>query len=50
MARRTFWRKLIVKVRMWWADFRGHHGNVWDYEAGDYYMVIHKCHNKHKKK
>ena len=32
MARRTFWRKLIVKVRMWWADIRGHHGKVWDYE------------------
>ena len=50
MARRTFWRKLIVKVRMWWADHRGHHGKVWDYEPGDYYMGSHKGHNKHKKR
>jgi len=50
MARKTFWRKLIVKFRMWWADIRGHHGKVWDYEPGDYYMGNHKGHNKHKKK
>ena len=50
MARKTFWRKLIVKCRMWWADFRGHHGKVCDYEPGDYYMGSHKGHNKHKKK
>ena len=50
MARKTFWRKIIVKCRMWWADFRGHHGKVWDYETGDYYMGSHKGHNKHKKK
>ena len=25
-------RKLIVKLRMKWADIRGHHGKVWDYE------------------
>ena len=31
-------RKLIVKLRMLWADLRGHHGKVWDYEPGDYYM------------
>ena len=32
MARRTLLRKLIVKFRMFWADVRGHHGKVWDYE------------------
>ena len=26
-------RKWIVKLRMWWADIRGHHGKKWDYEA-----------------
>ena len=50
MAGKTFWRVLIVKARMWCAEFRGHHGKVWDYEPGDYYMGSHKGHNKHKKK
>jgi len=40
----------IVKARMFWADIRGHHGKVWDYEPGDYYMGSHKGHNKHIKK
>ena len=31
-------RKIIVRLRMFWADIRGHHGKVWDYEPGDYYM------------
>ena len=31
-------RKLLVKLRMWYADIRGHHGKRWDYEPGDYYM------------
>ena len=30
MARRTLFRTLIVKARMFWADIRGHHGKVWD--------------------
>ena len=50
MARRTLLRKWIVKLRMFWADVRGHHGKVWDYEPGDYYMGSHKGHNKHLKK
>ena len=50
MAKRTFIRRWIVKMRMFWADGRGHHGNVWDYEPGDYYMGSHKGHNKHLKK
>ena len=48
MARRTFIRKWIVKMRMFWADVRGHHGKVWDYEPGDYYMGSHKGHKKHE--
>ena len=31
-------RKMIVKLRMKYADLRGHHGKRWDYEPGDYYM------------
>ena len=31
-------RKLIVKIRMKYADLRGHHGKRWNYEPGDYYM------------
>ena len=34
---------------MFWADIRGHHGKVWDYEPGDYYMGSHKGHKKHLK-
>lgn len=50
MARKTLFRVLVVKIRMWWADFRGHYGKVWDYEPGDYYMGSHKGHTKHKRK
>jgi len=50
MAKRTIFRKLIVKLRMWYADIRGHHGKRWDYEPGDYYMGNHKGHNKHLRK
>ena len=39
-------RKIIVRLRMWWADIRGHHGKRWDYEPGDYYMGR----NKNKKR
>ena len=31
-------RKWIVKLRMWYADLRGHHGRRWDYEPSKYYM------------
>ena len=47
MARRTFWRTLIVKCRMFWADIRGHHGMRWDYEPGDWYLGM--AYKKNKK-
>ena len=50
MARRTLFRSLIVKLRMWYADLRCHHGKRWDYEPGDYYMGSHKGHLKHQRK
>ena len=31
-------KKLIVRLRMWYADIRGHHGMRWDYEPSKYYM------------
>ena len=31
-------RKIIVKLRMSYADIRGHHGKKWNYEPGDHYM------------
>jgi hypothetical protein len=34
-------KKLIVKIRMKYADLRGHHGKRWDYEPGDWYMGRH---------
>ena len=33
-------RKWIVKLRMWYADLRGHHGKRWDYEPSDNYMSL----------
>jgi len=31
-------RKWVVRLRMWYADLRGHHGKRWDYEPSKYYM------------
>ena len=31
-------KKFIVKLRMWYADVRGHHSKRWNYEPGDWYM------------
>ena len=31
-------RKFIVKLRMWYATLRGHHGKRWDYEPGQHYF------------
>ena len=31
-------RKIIVKLRMKYADFKGHHGKRWDYEPSEHYM------------
>ena len=30
--------RLLVKLRMFYADVRGHHGMRWDYEPSKYYM------------
>ena len=40
--------KLLVRLRMMYADVRGHHGKRWDYEPGEHYMGIKKS-NKSKK-
>ena len=45
---RTTIKTLIVKLRMKYADWRGHHGKKWDYEPGDWYMGRHKKINKNK--
>ena len=42
--------KLLVKARMAWADLRGHHGKVWDYEPGEYYMGMKKGTKDHEKR
>ena len=42
MATRTLFRRLIVKLRMLYADIRGHHGKKWDYEPSEHYMGRHK--------
>ena len=38
MAKRTFLRFLIVRLRMWYADMRGHNGKRWNYEPSKNYM------------
>ena len=35
-------RKFIVKLRMWYADIRGHLGKRWNYEASEHYMGMGK--------
>jgi len=30
--------RLLVRLRMWYADIRGHHGRRWDYEPSEHYM------------
>ena len=30
--------RALVKLRMIYADVRGHHGKRWNYEPGDYYL------------
>ena len=30
--------KLIVRLRMFYADIRGHHGKKWNYEPSEHYM------------
>lgn len=34
--------KLLVRLRMFYADIRGHHGKRWNYEPGDHYMGMSK--------
>ena len=35
-------RKFIVKLRMWYAYIRGHHGKRWNYEPSEHYMGMGK--------
>ena len=30
--------RFFVRLRMWYADIRGHHGRRWDYEPSEHYM------------
>ena len=34
--------KALVRIRMFYADIRGHHGKKWDYEPSENYMGIKK--------
>ena len=36
----------IVKLRMWYADVRGHHGKRWNYEPSRHYMGMSKPRRK----
>ena len=35
-------RKLIVRLRMWYATVRGHKGMRWNYESSEHYMGRHR--------
>lgn len=37
--------KALVKLRMFYADIRGHHGKHWKYEPSNYYLGM-----KHSKR
>ena len=41
--------RLIVKLRMMYADVRGHHGMRWNYEPSKYYMRGRKSGKAHQK-
>jgi len=30
--------KIIVRLRMMYADLRGHHGKRWNYEPSEHYL------------
>ena len=34
--------KLIARLRMSYADMRGHHGKRWNYEPSNYYLGMRK--------
>ena len=34
--------RALVKLRMAYADIRGHHGKCWNYEPSNYYMGMQK--------
>jgi len=40
--------KILVKIRMAYADFRGHHGKRWNYEPSKNYMGMAKKRHKVK--
>jgi hypothetical protein len=43
-------RKIIVRLRMWYAKIRGHQDKKWDYEPSEWYMGRHNKNNKNKEK
>jgi len=42
--------KLLVRLRMMYADMRGHHGKRWDYEPAHNYMGFKKSKRYNKVK
>jgi len=43
-------RKIIVRLRMWYAKIRGHQDKKWDDEPSEWYMGRHNKNNKNKEK
>jgi hypothetical protein len=30
--------KILARLRIWYADLRGHHGKRWNYEPSEHYF------------
>ena len=43
-------RKLIVRLRMWYARIRGHKEHMWNYEPSEWYMGRHPKKNIRRNK
>lgn len=44
-------KRIIVRLRMWYAKIRGHQDKKWDYEPSEWYMGRHnKNKNNNKEK
>jgi hypothetical protein len=39
-------KKFIVRLRMWYADAKGHHGKRWNYEPSEHYLGNKKKHDR----
>ena len=41
-------KRIICKLRMWYAEVRGHKGKRWDYEPSEHYFGRRKHNDKNR--